>query len=97
MDEFGNANSALVKLLQKRKHEHETDLPRREKSHIAIVTMRIDIRPINSDNTFDNYKLANKDLEKYNMATKAQFIIKGPSEAECVNKLKRLLEKINDQ
>lgn len=97
MDEYGNANSALARLLQKRRHEHEDDLPRREKPHIAIVTFKIDIRPVNQDNSFETYKLSNRDLEKYNMTHKAQIIVKGPSEAECVSRVKQTLEKMNEQ
>lgn len=97
MDEYGNANSALAQLLRKRRHDHEENSPRREKPHIAIVTFKIDIRPVNPDNSFESYKLSNRDLEKYNMTHKAQIIVKGPSEAECVKKVKQTLEKMNER
>lgn len=91
----GNANSAFLDILQQKKHDHKEDIPRREKGHIAIITMKIDIRPMNSDNTFDRYMLGPKDLDRYNMSNKAQIVIKGASEAECVNKVKQTLEKMN--
>lgn len=91
----GNSNSVFLDLLKQQKHDHKDDIPRREKGHIAIVTMKIDIRPMNSDNTFEEYMLGPQDLEKYGMSNKAQIIIKGPSEAECVKRVKETLEKMN--
>jgi hypothetical protein len=35
-------------------------------------------------------------LKKYNIGEKAQFVVKGTSEAECIDKLKKVLERIND-
>jgi hypothetical protein len=96
IDETGNGNISFLKLANKKRHEHLNDIPRREKGHIAIVTFKIDIRPVNSDNTFENYMLAPKDLEPYGMSNKAQIIIKGSSEADCVMKVKKTLEKMND-
>lgn len=92
----GNSNSVFLDILNKQKHTHEEDLPRREKGHIAIITMKIDIRPMNSDNTFESYMLGPRDLEKYGMSNKAQIIIKGASEAECVKRVKETLEKMNE-
>ena len=91
-----NANSVFLKSLNKQKHEHENDVPRREKGHLAIITMKIDIRPMNNDKTLDNYMLGPKDLEKYNISNKAQIVVKGHSEAACVQKIKDMLGKINE-
>tara|TARA_Y100000389_G_C16961004_1_gene271042 strand:+ start:184 stop:411 length:228 start_codon:yes stop_codon:yes gene_type:complete len=72
-------------------------MPRRSKPHIAIVTFRIDIRPLNSDNTFNDYILQNKDLEKYSLGEKAQIVVRGTCEADCAVKVKNMLEKLNEK
>jgi hypothetical protein len=52
---------------------------------------------MNSDQTFDRYMLGPKDLERYGMGNKAQFTIKGSSEAECVMKVKKAIDRINNE
>jgi len=69
-------------------------MPRKLKPHIAVITFRIDVRPINSDNTLDWHILRNADLKKYNLSEKGQVIIKGANEAECVKKVQEMMEKI---
>lgn len=91
-----NANNVFLQLSNKLRHEHNDNLPRREKGHFAIITMKIDIRPMNPDNTFDRYMLGPKDLEKYGMGNKAQFTVKGSSEADCVMKVKKIIDRINN-
>ena len=95
MMDFGNANIDYLNKINKLRHNHENKIPRREKGHIAIINMKIDVRPVNSDNTFDSYLLGNKDLEKYNISNKAQIIIKGSDEADCIKKVKETLRKMN--
>lgn len=90
-----NANSKLIQLINKQRHEHKDDLARREKGHLAIITMKIDIRPMNADNTFERYMLGNRDLERYGMSNKAQITVKGSSEADCVKKVKEVIERMN--
>jgi hypothetical protein len=74
----------------------DEELFRSEKPHIAIVTLKFDIRALNPDNTMDMYIMGDEALRKYEMARKAQFCVKGHSEADCIKKLKQTLERINN-
>ena len=77
--------------------ENASDMHRSTKPHIAIVTLKIDIRSMNSDETLDLYAMGNDALQKYGLARKGQFVIKGTSEADCIRKLKTTLEKITNE
>ena len=72
------------------------DMPRSMKPHIGIVTMKIDIRAMNPDGTLDIHVMGERALRKYKISNKAQFVIKGTSEAACIKKLKNTLEKIDN-
>lgn len=72
-----------------------SDLPRSEWPHHATITMKIDVRKVHSDGTLDGCVLGNEALKKYNIANKAQVCISGANEAECINNLKEMLEKLN--
>lgn len=96
MKEEYESNSAFIAALEKIKHEKSSNFSRREKAHVAIVTFEIEVRPVNLDNTMEDSALNNKDFDRYNMSNKARVVIKGSSEADCVNKVKNVLEKIND-
>ena len=72
-------------------------VPRKSKPHIGVVTFRIDIRPINEDNTLSHHILRNPDLQKYYLGEKAQIIVRGATEAECAEKVRKIMEKINEQ
>mgnify|MGYP001265252204 CR=1 FL=1 len=74
----------------------DDELFRSEKPHIAIVTMKFDVRALNPDNTMDLYVMGDEALNKYGITTKAQFCVKGYSEADCIKKLKQTLEKMNN-
>ena len=77
---------------------YNTDVYRSTKPHIAIVTLKIDIRAMNSDESLDPRVMGNIALQKYGIAQKGQFIVKGASEADCIKKLKTILENIcNEQ
>lgn len=71
------------------------DLPRSEWPHHATITMKIDIRKMNGDGSLDHKILGNEILNKYNMTSKAQVCISGPTQAECIKNLKDMLEKLN--
>ena len=71
------------------------DLPRVEWPHHATITMKIDIRKMNSDGSLDHKVLGNEILRKYNMTNKAQICISGTTEADCIKNLKQMLEKLN--
>jgi hypothetical protein len=72
------------------------DMYRSTKPHMAIVTMKVDIRAMNPDGTLDLHVMGSEALKKYNIGQKAQFVVKGTSEAKCIDKLKKLLERISD-
>ena len=71
-----------------------SDINRKEKPHIAIVTVKLDIRAINADGTLDQYVMGDACLEKYGISRKGQFVMKGHSEADCVKKTIEALEKV---
>lgn len=68
----------------------------REKPHIAIVTLKLDVRAINADGTLDQYVMGDKSLERYGITRKGQFVIKGHDEADCIKKILETLEKIKN-
>ena len=69
---------------------------RREKPHIAFVTVKLDIRAVNADGTLDHYVMGNDCLEKYGITRKGQFVVKGHDEASCIQKILKILENIKD-
>ena len=73
----------------------EKDLERSKKPHLAIVTMKIDIRSMEADGSLDKYVMGENALRKYGITPKAQVQISGPSEAACIKNLKQLLERLN--
>ena len=77
-------------------HYAESDMPRSTKPHLAIVTMKLDVRAMNPDGTLDTHVMGDRALEKYRISHKAQFVVKGSSEAACIKKLKNILERIGD-
>ena len=76
---------------------YNTDIYRNTKPHIAIVTLKIDIRAMNPDESLDSCVMGNRALQKYGIAQKGQFIVKGASEADCIKKLKTILENISNE
>lgn len=91
----GLGNQEVLRNMSEIRHDTTFSIPRSEKGHIAIITCKIDIRPMNADNTFDPYVLGDADLQKYGMTNKARIVIKAPSEAECAMKVKKLMENLN--
>ncbi len=73
----------------------DSNIERRQRPHHATVTMKIDIRHVNSDGTLGHDVMGNRLLEKYGISTKAQFCISGSDEAACINTLKNKLEQLN--
>lgn len=73
----------------------ETTVYRSQCPHHATITMKIDIRKINSDGTLDAEVMGNPLLQKYGISTKAQFHVSGSDEAECINTVKTKLEQLN--
>ena len=69
-------------------------LEKRDLPHRAIVSFDVDLRAINLDDTVDSFRVSDKRLSKYNIGQKAQFTVTGVSEADCVENLKKRLEKL---
>tara|TARA_R100000008_G_scaffold71151_1_gene48872 strand:+ start:720 stop:962 length:243 start_codon:yes stop_codon:yes gene_type:complete len=78
----------------KNEHDHAENL-RRAQPHHATITLKIDIRKINSDGTLDHWVMGDTLLKKYGLATKAQLCLSAPTEAECIKILKERLERLN--
>lgn len=73
----------------------DTKVSRKNRPHHATITIKIDIREILSDGSLDPVILDNFLLEQYGISTKAQLCISGPTEADCINNLIKLLERLN--
>ena len=69
-------------------------MEKRDLPHRAIVSFDVDLRAINLDDTVDSFRVSDKRLSKYNIGQKAQFTVTGVSEADCVENLKKKLEKL---
>jgi len=75
--------------------QEEVENYRREQPHHATVTIKIDVRKINTNGTLDPLVMGNGPLEKYGITRKAQLCLSGPTEAACIKNLKERLEKLN--
>jgi hypothetical protein len=75
--------------------QEEEDNYRRAQPHHATITIKIDVRKLNSNGTLDSLVMGNNALEKYGMTRKAQLYLSGPTEADCIKILKERLEKLN--
>ena len=60
--------------------EPNPDMERREMPHIAIVTLKLDVRAIFPNGLFDKYVMGDEALRKYGLAQKGQFVMRGYSE-----------------
>jgi len=72
------------------------DLSKREFPHRAVITFDIDIRALNPDGSLGFDRLSDERLFKYNIGNKAEIRISGVSEADCVQNIKKRLEKLNE-
>ena len=70
-------------------------MSKRELPHTSVITFEIDIRPINPDNSMGNV-LSDERLSRYDIGKRAQISITGVSEADCIQKIKTKLEKLNE-
>ena len=71
-------------------------MSKREIPHRAVITFDIDIRALNLDGGLDTSCVSDERLSKYNIGRKANVVISGVSEADCIKNVKRRLEKINE-
>jgi hypothetical protein len=70
-------------------------MSKRNLPHTALVTFDIDVRTINVDETVSE-PISDERLLRYNMTKKAQIVITGTSEADCIQNIKNKLEKLNE-
>lgn len=71
------------------------DEPRKSLPHIAVLTFKIDVRELDSDGIMGEFVLSGNELRKYGMSNKAQILVKGQTEADCIKKVKNILENID--
>jgi hypothetical protein len=71
------------------------DEPRKSLPHIAVLTFKIDVRELDNDGIMGEFVLSGNELKKYGMSNKAQIFVKGQSEADCIKKVKNILENID--
>ena len=75
--------------------EQPSKKPRRMYPHHATVTLKIDIRKMNTDGTLESTPMGNELLKQYGITRKAQLCLSGTTEAECIRQLKEKLEQLN--
>lgn len=73
----------------------EDHVPRSQRPHHATVTMKIDVREMLKTGELSHQVLGDEALDKYGMSVKMMYIVSGPSEADCIKKLKERLERLN--
>lgn len=73
----------------------EDHIPRSQRPHHATVTMKIDVREILKSGELSPQVLGEEALDKYNMSVKMMYLVSGPTEADCIKKLKERLERLN--
>ncbi len=74
-----------------------TPEPLRSRPHGAIITLKIEVREIDSNGIIGESVLGNARLSKFGIRDKARIMIKGATEAECIVKVKNLLENLNEK
>ncbi len=72
-----------------------TEKPRKTNPHIAVLTFKIDVRELDNQGIMGESILSKSELLKYGMSNKAQILIKGETEADCIKKVKDILENID--
>jgi len=69
--------------------------PKKSLPHIAVLTFKIDIRELDNNGIMGESVLSKTELLKYGMSNKAQIFVKGQTEADCIKKVKNILENID--
>jgi hypothetical protein len=72
------------------------DLSKREAPHRAVINFNIDIRALDDNGSPEAFNLSDERLSKYNIGKRAEIMISGISEADCIQNVKRRLEKLNE-
>ena len=77
------------------KDEKSEENFRTSQPHHATITIKVDVRKMNGDGTLDHFVMVNGLLCNYGITRKAQLCVSGPTEAECIKRLKERLERLN--
>lgn len=76
-------------------HQEVPQVPRKKVPHCAVLTFRIEVRQLGKDNVLGETVLSKNELYKYGMSDKAKIHIKGETEADCIRKVKNMLENLD--
>ena len=87
--------TAFSRMMQKRV-ELDPD-PVKARPHAAIITLKIEVRELDSNGIIGESVVGNGRLSKFGIRDKARIMIKGATEADCIIKVKRLLENLNER
>lgn len=90
--------SSFVELLKKHQESLLSQIknePKRSLPHIAVLTFKIDVRELDREGIMGESVLSNEELKLYGMGNKAQIFVKGQTEADCIKKVKNILENID--
>ena len=71
-------------------------LERRNCPHHVVITLKIDVRKINSDGTLDTQIIGNKILSKWGITNKAQICFSAVDEATAIKMAKEKIERLED-
>ena len=70
-------------------------MSKRNFPHVAVINFDIDIRAIDLRGDPAS-AISDERLLRYNMTKRAQIVITGTSEADCMQNIKNKLEKLNE-
>ena len=71
--------------------------PARSRPHAAIVTLKIEVRELDSNGVIGESVVGNGRLSKFGIRDKARIMIKGATEAECISRVQNLLENLHEK
>ncbi len=71
--------------------------PPRANPHTAIITLKIEVRELDSNGIIGESVVGNGRLSKFGIRDKARIMIAGATEGECILKVKQLLENLNEK
>jgi hypothetical protein len=86
--------TAFSKMMRKRVEKEPQ--PAKSRPHAAIITLKIEVREIDINGIIGESVVGNGRLSKFGIRDKARIMIKAASEAECIVKVKKLLENLHE-
>lgn len=95
MSDSNQSFMSLLKAAKDKELQKIKNSPRKNLPHIAVLTFKIEVRSLENDNTMGESVLGNEQLSKFGMTNKAKIHIKGATEAECIQKVKNMLENLD--